>query len=123
MAKLKIQLTDKEFQKLAEETGVSQYDLQKLNSMGILQDPVLLDLLIQHDFKIVKRADKYRTSQIITRLAMFYHVNRTRVMNAIGSKRVSNYFCEECGKLISKSEYRRNEGLCDDCVAKSIELP
>ncbi len=43
---LKIQLTDKEFQKLSQETGVSQYDIQKLYSMGIMKDGPLMDLLI-----------------------------------------------------------------------------
>ena len=50
---LNIQLTDKEFQKLSEETGVSQYDIQKLYSMGILRDYSLVSLLIRHDFKTI----------------------------------------------------------------------
>ena len=50
---LNIQLTDKEFPKLSEETGVSQYDIQKLYSMGILRDYSLVSLLIRHDFKTI----------------------------------------------------------------------
>lgn len=120
---LKIQLTDKEFQKLSQETGVLQYDIQKLYSMGIMKDGPLMDLLIRHDFKAVRQKGKYRPSQIVTRLTMFYHVSRERVLAAIYQTRASNYFCEECGKLIRKAEYMRNAGICDDCVAKTIELP
>ena len=120
---LNIQLTDKEFQKLSEETGVSQYDIQKLYSMGILRDYSLVSLLIRHDFNAVRRKGRYRPAQIVTRLMMFYHVSRTRVLTAIYQQRSTNYYCEDCGKLIPKYEYVRNAGICDDCVAKSIELP
>ena len=120
---MNIKLTDKEFQKLAEDTGVSEYDLQKLHSMGMLKETIMLDHLICHDFNKVKRMDKYRTSQIITRLAMFYHVSKDRIANAINRKRVAPCYCEKCGKLIRKAEYNRNGGLCDGCVVASIELP
>lgn len=122
MAILNRKITDKEYQKLADETGVSQYDLQKLNSMGLLRDNVMRDLLISHDYKKVKRTQIYNPSQIITRLAMFYHVGRQTVINAVCRKTATRYFCEECGKLIPKPQYIRNNGLCDDCVAKSIEI-
>ena len=123
MPGIRIKLSEAEFQKLAEETGVSQYDIEKLYSMGLIRDNKVLDFLIRHDFFKVKRSDKYRTSQIVTRIAMFYHVAETRVYNAIYNKRMSRYYCKECGKLIRKSEFTRNEGLCDNCVAKSIGLP
>lgn len=120
---LKIQLTDKEFQKLSKETGVSQYDIQKLYSMGIMKDAPLRDLLIRHDFRAVRQKGRYRPSQIVTRLMLFYHVPRSRVLTAIYQRHSRNYYCEECGKLIRKCEYMRNAGICDDCVAKTIELP
>lgn len=120
---LNIQLTDKEYQKIAEEMNVSQYAIQKLHSIGALRENVLLDLLIRHDYKIIHRRTKYKPSQIITRLSMFYHVTREKVKAAAWSSSVSNHYCEECGKLIRKCEYVRNEGLCDDCVAKTIEIP
>lgn len=118
-----IQLTDREFQKLAEEIGVSEFDLRKLNSLGILRDGALLDILIQHDFKKIRRTGKYKTSMIVARLAMFYHTPQSRILNAIHSKNVSLYYCKECGKLIKRAEYMRNKERCDECVIKSIELP
>lgn len=123
MPGIKIKLSEAEFQKLAEETGVSQYDIEKLYSMGLMKDSVVLEFLIRYDFFKVKRSGKYRTSQIVARIAMFYHVSHYRVLNAIYDKKVPLHYCTECGKLIRKSEFTRNEGLCDTCVAKSIELP
>ncbi len=28
------------------------------------------------------------------------------------------YSCDECDRNISKNEYERNKGLCDECVNK-----
>lgn len=121
--KLQIQLTDKEFQKIAIQTGVSQYNLQKLYSMGALRERGLLNLLICYDYNKIKSLGKYKPGQIISRLMMFYHVSREIVTCAIYNKSQTQYYCENCGKLIPKYLYVRNEGLCDDCVAKSIEIP
>lgn len=120
---LHIQLTDREFQKIADEAGISQYVLQKLSSIGLLREPRMLDLLIRSDFKKISRTKNYRRSQIITRLEMFYHVPRARVCAAISNAKFYRCYCEECGKMITKSEFNRNEGLCDTCVAASIEIP
>ena len=38
MPGIRIKLSEAEFQKLAEETGVSQYDIEKLYSMGLIRD-------------------------------------------------------------------------------------
>ncbi len=120
---LKVQLTDKEFQKLAAQTGVSQYDIQKLYSMGVLRERGLQELLIRYDYDKIRSLGKYRPSQIISRLVMYYHVSREVVSGSVYNRTKTQYYCEDCGKLIKKSEYKRNDGLCDDCVSRSIELP
>lgn len=121
--KLQIQLTDKEFQKIAAKTGVSQYDLQKLYSMGMLRERGMQDVLIRYDYYKIRSLGKYKPSQIISRLMMFYHVSRDAVAGAVYNRAKTQYYCENCGKLLKKSEYKKNDGLCSDCVTKSIELP
>lgn len=121
--KIKIQLTDREFNKLAEDVGVSAYDLQKLYAIGLLHAPSVLDFLIHRDFKKIKRRDKYQTSQVVARLAMYYNVSRDKVLNAVHLKRVASWYCSECGKLIRKREYNKNNGKCNDCAIRSIEIP
>lgn len=120
---IKIQLTEREFNKLSEEVGVSRYDLERLYSIGLLHNNVVLDFLIRHDFHWIKRKGKYKTAQVVTRLAMFYNVSKNRVYNAIHNKNVPSHYCQECGRLIRKWEFDKNEGLCSECVIKSIEIP
>lgn len=120
---LRSKITEKEFKKLAEETGVSQFDIQKLYAIGLFSERRVLDMLIRYDYTRIKNIDKYKPSQVVKRLSMAYHVSYGTVRKAINSVNVHSYYCKECGKLINRSQYVRNEGLCDDCVAKSIELP
>lgn len=120
---LRIELTDREFQKLAEQTGISQYDLQKLYSMGLLRDRGVMNVLMRYDYHKISRFGKYTPGQIYSRLAMFYHIPKENIASTIYGTNVSKYFCGECGKLIKKSEFKRNDGICDECVAKSIEIP
>ena len=120
---LQMQLTDNEFRKLAEQTGISQYDLQKLYSMNMLKERSILDLLIRHDYHVINRLGKYKPAQIFSRLAMYYHVSVTKISSAVYVGKMTKYYCEECGKLIRKSEYKKNDGLCNECVTRAIELP
>ena len=120
---IKIRLEDAEIRKLSEITQISEFDLQKLYTEGLLNDSAVLNRLMKYDFQLIKRMGKYRPGQIIARIAMKYHVSTNRVHTAIYQKKAPLVDCEECGKLVGKAEYNRNNGLCDNCVAKSIELP
>lgn len=117
-----IELKDDEIKKVAEITGVSYYDIQKLYTMGLLHESNTLDYIVKHDFESIRKMGKYRTSQIVQRICMKYHISKYKVLNAIYKKRNSLYYCTQCDKKIPKSEYVRNDGLCDHCVATSIDL-
>lgn len=117
-----IRLKEQDFEKLAEATGVSQFDLQKLYSMQLLHDSVALDLLIKHDFKRLRYKDKFRTAHIVARLSEYYAVSQEKVRNAAYCKAKRYYYCEKCDRRIAKRIYARNNGLCDKCAAEAIKL-
>ncbi len=117
-----IRLKESDFEKLAEVTGVSQFDLQKLYSMQLLNDSVALDLLIKQDFKRLRHKDKFRAAHIIARLSEHYAVSEEKVRNAAYCKAKRYYYCEQCDRRIAKRVYTRNNGLCDKCAAAAIKL-
>lgn len=49
-----------------------------------------------------------------------YQVQKWRVEKAIYNKKTRKLYCRSCQKEISGREYNRGEGLCDQCVAKSL---
>lgn len=116
-------MTDEEFQKLSIETEVSVYDLQKLYSAGLLNDGNMLNFLIKHDFNRIRRMDRrYKPAHIIKRLTLHYHVPKQRIISAVYKNGISSYYCTKCGKLIKKSKFLANDGICDDCLSMSIEV-
>lgn len=117
-----IQLGDKEIHKLSEITGVSHFDLQKLYTMGILHEAHTLEHLLRHEYAKLSRMGKYRPGHIITALSAKYDVSTNKVRSAIYHKRSRYYYCQQCSKRIVKSMFVRNDGLCDSCVIKSIDI-
>lgn len=117
-----IRLKEHDFEKLAEATGISQFDLQKLYSMQLLNDAIALDLLIKHDFIRLRHKDKFKASHVISRLSEHYAVSQMKVKNAVYSKAKRYFYCEKCDRRIAKRIYVRNNGLCDQCAAAAIEL-
>lgn len=117
-----IRLGDREFSKLSEITGVSDFDLQKLYAMGLLNESLALTHIIKQDFLAIKRMGKYSSSQIAMAVAKKYGVATSRVYNALYKKKSRTYYCERCGKQIPKLIHTKNKGWCDDCVVDSIEV-
>lgn len=117
-----IRLGEKEIHKLSEITGVSHFDLQKLYTMGVFNESRIFEHLLRYEYHKLTRMGRYRPQHIIMALSAKYDVTPNRVRSAIYHKNSRFYYCDRCSKRIVKSRYVRNNGLCDDCVAKSIEI-
>lgn len=117
-----IRLRDKDIEKLSTILQIPQYAVEKMAAMNLIHDPLAVDMLMVHDWHKLKRSRKYSVKQILKAIMDEYQVSKTKVQAAVYGKRKRIYSCEQCGKRIVKTESERNEGLCDDCVSKSIEL-
>ena len=117
-----IRLREKDIEKLSIILELPQYAVEKMAAMNLIYDALAVDLLMVYDWKKLKRSKKYTVKQILQALMDEYQVSKTKVQAAVYGKRKRTYSCQQCGKRITKSESDRNEGLCDLCVSKSIEL-
>lgn len=117
-----IKLRDKDIEKLSAITKLPSSSLALLSSMGLLDSANTTNLLILHDWKTLKKTKKYTVKQIIQALMEEYGASRSKVQSAIYLKKQKMYYCGTCGKRISKGEHLRNEGICDLCVSKTIQL-
>lgn len=117
-----IKLREKEIEKLSIILQIPLFNVEKMASMGLIYEPNAIDLLVVHDWKKLKRDNKYTVKQIIQALMDEYQISRTKVQSAVYGKRKHTYSCNQCGKRITKSESVRNNGICDKCVSKTIEL-
>ena len=117
-----VQLREKEIEKLSAITGIAPVQITKLISLGILDELRCMDVLLQYDFRRLKRRKQYRVSQIIEALMERYKVAKWRVERAIYHKAPKKHYCSSCQKEISGREYSRGHGKCDQCVAKGIDF-
>lgn len=117
-----IRLDNNEIEKLSDATGVSVMDLQKLYAMGMLKESAALECLVRYTYGKIKKMGNYTPTQIFFMLTNKYKISRYAAENMVYSKHKPKYYCEKCGVEMKKSQYIRNDGLCDKCVALSVDL-
>lgn len=117
-----IRLRQKDIERLAIITDGSVDYLTKLVSMSLIDHSYAVDQLIKYSYKKLKSEKRYIPAQMIEALMREYGASKSKVQNAIYNKRSSEHYCSECMKKISVSEYKRNDGLCDSCFAKHIQI-
>lgn len=117
-----ISLRDKDFDKLAVSLDIPRHHLEKLYTLGFIKDSRALDEIIYHDFHRLRRLGKYTPQQVVTAICSEYQVGVSKVREAIHRKPIRFYQCSGCGVRIRRCVHIRNNGLCDNCVAKTIEV-
>jgi len=114
-------LTNEDVAKLSSIVKIPIPLLSQLYSMGMLNWQLARDKLILNDYRIIRRKSKYTSKQIILALMNQYNVSRSKVEEVVYLKREKRFFCLECGEKIGKTDSIKNDGLCDKCLAKTIE--
>lgn len=117
-----IRLDNNEIEKLSDATGVSVMDLQKLYAMGMLKESAVMECLVRYTYGSIKKMGNYTPTQIFFMLTNKYKISRYAAQKMVYNKHKTKYYCEKCGIEMKKSKYLRNDGLCDKCVALSVDL-
>ena len=116
-------LTEKHLIRISGITGIPLEKVVELDSLGLLSHSGAVSLVIRRDWKrLVHRKERYTHEQIVKALMNEYNVTESFVTSSIKAKRRMPYYCKECGAEIGYIAYNRNNGLCDDCVVKSIRI-
>lgn len=117
-----IRLRPKDIERLSNLTGVSEADLTKLESMNLLAHNYAVDRLIQYSYRKLKAKKIYTPHQMTEALMREYGASKTKVQNAMYGKKSLEHYCSECMRKISVRVWKRNNGMCDSCVAKNIQI-
>lgn len=118
----KFQFSENEYAKLSIVTGFPVVDLQKLDSMGLLVNEVAVKLVFEYEYKQQKKATKALPRLIIQAIANKYGLPVSKVRRFLFYREHPIFYCTKCQQEISRLEKKRNEGLCDKCMAESIIL-
>lgn len=117
-----VKLRPKDINKLSGILSMSTEQIERLNIMGLLNTTQVRDILVSYDWKKLKQSRKYKPSQIFEALQREYGISRNTCYSICYRKKEAAYYCQQCFKKISKNIFLRNDGQCDSCVSKSIEL-
>jgi hypothetical protein len=117
-----IKLRPKDIEKLSGIIKIPIADLARMSAMHILNEGAIIDLLIRYDFRKTRKNKNYTAGQITFALMDEYKVSSGKVDMAVHAKTNKRCYCDKCGLKVRKPEYIRNKGVCDKCVAKSIEF-
>lgn len=116
-------LTDKHLIRLSNLLNIPLETLTEMDSMGMLSYSGILSYIIRKDWKtLANKKEGYTFEQIAMALSNEYNVTTSFVYTAVRSKKKVPYYCKECGNEIGYAEYKKNSGLCDHCVIKSIKI-
>lgn len=118
----RFQFTEDEYNKLSTVTGISAIDLQKLDALGLLVNPVAVKLVFEYEYRLQQKKTKVLPKLIIQAIANKYGMPVEKVRKYLFARERPVYYCSRCHKEISNLERKRNDGLCDQCVIDDITL-
>lgn len=118
----KFQFTDDEYNKLSIVTGIPVYELQKLDALGLLVNEIAVKFVFEYEYRFQKEQCKVLPKLIFSAIAQKYGITPAKVRRYIFAKKNKVKYCDQCHLETSPSELKRNNGLCDQCVTKSITL-
>ena len=118
----RFQFSNDEYQKLSTITGIAMMDLQKLDAQGLLANEVAVKLVFEYEYQLQQKENKVLPKLVIRAIARKYGLPVARVKKYLFAKESPIYYCEKCRQESASLEFRRNNGICDQCVVESITL-
>lgn len=116
---MKKSITARELSDLARIMSVDEKTLSTLKS--IFDITKVRALLINEEYVREVKTHKYQKKQIIEALMRKYAVSRSVIEQIIYKKSPNKtHFCTRCAAAMTRYKFTRNEGVCDNCITKSI---
>lgn len=130
-SKIQYVLREKDIEKAAEVCGVDVTSLRVFNDKRLLNVEYIRDKLIKHDYKkltnglrfLVDENRTYTFPEVAAAICGNYNISKKAFNQIINSKiNEGAVFCQRCGIRVSKQQYKKTNGLCENCFAATIDL-
>lgn len=109
-------------QKAADMCGISVVDFLKMRDRNFLNTTAVKHELIRYDAYALLKTKKFTEQQVFERLSGLYGVSVTQIQRVIKMNPKRIYYCKKCGQEISKTIFKRNDGMCKGCFTQSIKV-
>lgn len=109
-------------QKVADITGIPYPYIIQFRDMGMMDQTEVRNILVRYDYWKLYKSQKLTNPQILVKLSGIYGINVQTIKSIIKNRTKKLCYCTQCGDSMPKKKYVLNEGVCDKCIAKTIEL-
>lgn len=130
-SKIMYVLREKDIKKASVLFGVDEVSLRVLNEKRLLNAEYIRNCLIRNDFKkltngleLLSSVNKaYTYPEATAAVCNEYGISKKAFSQIYNSKiNAGMVFCTKCGKRVTRQQFEKTNGLCEDCFAMSIGL-
>lgn len=115
------QLRPKDLDKLSQILDIDLAVIEKLNSMGMINQRSALSAIIANDWVRLRKLRRFRNDALVQALSDEYDFAKSSILRIVHPQRgKKQLYCEQCGEPVGKIESERNNGICDKCMADKI---
>lgn len=124
-------LREKDIKKASVLFDVDEASLRLMNERRLLNTEYIRECLIKNDFKkltnglelLASENKTYTYPEAIAAVCNEYGVSR-KAFTQLYNNRVNAgmVFCTKCGKRVTKQQFEKTNGLCEECFALTIGL-
>ena len=115
------QLRPKDLDKLSQILDIDLAVIEKLNSMGMINQRSALSAIIANDWVRLRKLRRFRNDALVQALSDEYDFSKSSILRIVHPQRgKKQLYCEQCGEPVGKIEAERNSGICDKCMADKI---
>lgn len=130
-SKIQFVLREKDIEKAAEVFGVDVVSLRMFNDKRMLNADYIRSRLIKHDYRkltnglrfLVDEKKTFTYPEVAAAICNNYNISK-KAFNQIVNSKINDgaVFCQRCGIRVSKQQYNKTNGLCENCFAETIDL-
>lgn len=124
-------LREKDIKKASVLFNIDEASLRVMNERRILNAEYIRECLIKNDFKkltnglelLASENKTYAYPEAIMAVCNEYGISR-KAFSKLYNNRVNAgmIFCNRCGKRVSRQQFEKTNGLCEECFALTIGL-
>lgn len=129
-SKIERKLREKDVKKAALVFGVDETIMNSMNEQCLLNCDYIIENLIRYDFnnivrglrEVIDTKKPYTYQDVTLAIAKEYKYDKYKVVKIINDKSNDKlYFCKECGKRITYSQWEHRDRLCAGCLQDKMK--
>lgn len=120
----KVELTEKWVRQYAQANNINEDVIMQLFENDVLNPAAIKAFLIKFNMEKILKDTILNKNQAKKVLSNEYGVSESNIETIIYNKKTTpkGKHCILCGKEMSRYKFTKNQGICDDCLIKQVNI-